>query len=209
MTCHGIDRAFTHPEVCIGWYPATAVVATKIRTQPGGGHIVRALKPGAGLGLQSGRNPEACPEPALRVPIVGPDDQEYFWCYSRAGRFAGWVRARDVDFDSRAEDKAPLLGPTAKDFEVGRTLPQPRRQSGCGRPVEGEPEYLVSVRDTLLRYSERGAAFHYLHEGDLVRLLLVGAPHGFAFCEVIQVGPGASLRPGTRGWVPQAALEEA
>lgn len=204
--CFGISRAFMHPDVRIGWYPARTRVATVITTKPGGGLLVKSLIEHAGIALQSVRNPRGEADPPMRPPVTGIDGEKYAWCYSRAGTLAGWIAVDDVEPDPNAASKPPLLGPAGRDFEVGRTLPQEKKPSGCGRISRTKPLRRVEARDTFLRYSERGSAFHYLHAGDVVRLILVDAPHGFCFVEVQQAGPGSSVHPGYRGWTQQVSL---
>lgn len=206
MTCHGYDRAYTHPEVRIGWWPLRAVRETRIVTASLEGRTLKILQPGAGLGRQSVRNPRGLLAPSPRPAVVGADGYSYVWCYSRAGTITGWVRRQDVEVDPDSLSKPPLLGPGGLDFECDRTTPRIKLPSGCGDVSSRKPLRKVAARDTYLRYSPRGTAFHYLRRGDVVRLILVDGPHGFAFCEVVSVGPGSLCRPGAQGWVTQVSL---
>jgi hypothetical protein len=164
------------------------------------------LAPGAGIGVQSARNPKRSPNPPQRQSVIGVDGARWVWCYSRAGSQTGWVRFDDIEY-ARDLSKPPLSGPARLDFEVGRTHPKAKKPSGCGKPSPTKPLRRVKSVDTYLRYSPRGTAFHHLHEGDLVRLLLVNGPQGFAFCEVRKVGCNATAKVGSRGWILQNSLE--
>ena len=207
MTCYSLDRAFQHPEVCIGWYPYVTLGETEIRTAPAGGHLLKAMMKGGGLGVQSVRNPAAGATPPVRPAVNG-----WLWCYARSTGDTGWVRASDVAPDPDASKKPPLRGPGLWDFEVGRPAvggrvgPRTKKPNGCGYLSARQPLRRVKARTVSLRYSGRGTAFHYLHKGDVVRLLLVDAPAGYAFVEVVSADVP---RPGTRGWVGQAHLEAA
>lgn len=205
MTCHGIDKAYQHPDVCIGWYPYVTLTETEIRTSPGGGRRLKSMIKGGGIGVQSVRNPSAGANPPVRPAVMG-----WLWCYSRATGDTGWIRAADVGVDPFSGDKAALRGPGGYDFEVGRAAadgrigPRAKKPNGCGEISRTRPLRRVSARTVALRYSGRGTAFHYLHEGDVVRLLIVDAPAGYAFCEVVSSSgvPGAR----TRGWIGQSHL---
>jgi hypothetical protein len=205
--CHGFAKAYQHPDVRIGWAPYVAVTETEIRSNPGGGTLLKSLIKGGGVGYQSVRNPTGSLNPELRLP-VHVYGEEYAWVYSRAGTITGWIRLADIAPDPNAGSKSPLRGPGGFDFEIGNPLtpPLPKRPSGCGSISKTKPLRRVASRETYLRYSPRGTAYHYLHKDDIVRLLLVDGPHGFGFCEVVEARQGSPLRPGTRGWIQQMSL---
>lgn len=211
--CHGIKRAYQHPDVCIGWYPMRTTEPTVIMTDPVNGTVIKELIQHAGVGRQSVRNPAALPEPEPRLAVSGPNGKRYLWCYSRAGSYTGWIDAALLEKDPDAASKSVLLGPGGFDFEVGRPRdngwvgPLPKRASGCGEVSKTQPLRRVKARDTYLRYSPRGTAFHYLHKGDVIKLLIVDGPHGFGFGEIVSVAEGSLLKVGTRGWVTQISLE--
>lgn len=204
--CHNIRGAWQHSDVCIGWFPFVAITNCNVVTNP---HdpttVLKELRPGSGVGWQSARNPTASPTPPMRRPRDG-----YAWVYTRAGTITGWVKADALAADPGAASKPPLLGPGGYDFEVGRARddgwvgPLPKKPSGCGKVSLSKPLMRVSVRDTYLRYSPRGTSYHYLHRGDLVRLLIVNGPHGFAFGEVVDAD-GLAF-PGVRGWLLHESL---
>lgn len=207
MECYGLKGAYQHPDVRIGWAPYVTTQDTEIRSDPDGGTLLKSLIKGSGVAWQSVRNPSGSPTPPLRMPIHR-NGYTYVWVYSRAGTHTGWIRYDHIKEDSDSIFKPPLLGPGGFDFEIGRTLPLPKKPSSCGRVSHSRPKRKVKARETYLRYSERGTAFHYLHRGDIVQLLLVDAAHGFAFCEVLVVyNPNSGARIGTRGWIQQEALE--
>ena len=65
----------------------------------------------------------------------------------------------------------------------------------------------MTATDVYLRYSGRGTAFHYLHQGDVVRKLISNGPGGYAFVEVVKTAePGGPVFSGYRGWVSQTHL---
>ena len=207
MTCHGIKGAFQHPDVRIGWYPFRANRVLEVRTKPNGGQLIKTVPKYGGLALQSTRNPESEPlDPRQRIPILMPDGEIYSWVYTRTGTLQGWVNKAMIEVDPDAANKTPLLGPAKRDFEVGRTLPLPKMKSGCGNVSKTQPLRRVKVRETYLRYSPRGTAFHYLHEDDIVRLLIVDGGHGFGFCEVISLTTGSAAKIGSRGWIQHVSL---
>jgi hypothetical protein len=206
VTCYGINKAYQHPEVCIGWYPFVTTSETEIRTAPNGGHLLKAMIKGGGVGVQSVRNPRAEATPPPRPAVNG-----WLWCYARSTGDTGWIRADDVVADPDADTKPALRGPGLWDFEVGRPAPdgrvgpRPKKPNGCGYLSAMTPLRRVAARTVALRYSGRGTAFHYLHEGDLVRLLIVNAPAGYAFCEVVETKNGVPYK-GARGWLGQSHL---
>lgn len=204
--CYGIKGAFQHPDVRIGWAPFVSLVETEVRTNPGGGHLLKSLIKGGGVAYQSVRNPNGSSNPALR-PTVTVEGEEYAWVYTRAGDVTGWIRRDDIARDPNSASKPPLSGPGGLDFEIGRTTPLPKRPSGCGRVSKTKPLRRVAARETYLRYSPRGTAFHYLHRDDVVRLLLVDGAHGFGFGEVISRAPNSAVKVGSRGWMMQESLE--
>ena len=202
MSCHGIEGAFQHPDVNIGWRRGTARAATTIRTKPGAGVVLHELDAGDGCGIQSVRNPDRDADPVTRPSVAGAGGQDYIWVYARDGGKTGWVRRADVERLPPSDDGHPLGGPTKLhlDFEVGVTTPKPKRPSSCGRPSPTQPNRTVTAAELHLRYSPRGTSFHYLHEGDMVQVLLVDAA-GFSFVKVVEAAPDGSARPGSRGWV--------
>ena len=202
MTCYGLDRAYMHPDVVIGWYPFAANVATEIRTSTHGrGRLLSPVRRGATVGVQSVRNPRSDPNPARR-----PDFDGYVWCYTLKGGFTGWVKLSDL-VPRATPPESPLDGPGGYDFEVGKTLPRLKRPNGCGKLSLFRPKRRVTATDVYLRYSGRGTAFHYLHEGDIVRKLISNGPGGYAFVEVVRTAePGGPVFSGYRGWVSQTHL---
>lgn len=202
MSCHNIEGAWQHQEVVIGWYPYTVLRSTPVLTKPGGGNLIGTLGQGNGIGLQSVRNPSHSKTPSKRPLVRG-----YAWCYSRSQGWAGWVKFDDIKFDQNPS-KPPLKGPAGLDFEVGRTKPAHKQPSGCGSVSKTKPKRCVDSRETYLRYSPRGTAFHYLHKDDVVKLLIVDGPQGFAFCEVLKVSTGSAAKKGSRGWILAEALKE-
>lgn len=205
MTCFDIYRAFQHNEVLIGWRPYRTNQTTEIRTKPGCGNLVHTLDKGDGVGLQSARNPEGSSSPPGRLAFVTDDGTKYAWGYARSGSHTGWIKFDDLYYDPNPE-VPPLKGPGGFDFECDRTEPSEKSGPGCGKISKTKPTRTVVVRDVYLRFSPRGTALHYLHQGDVVRLLLVDGPHGFAFCEVIQAASDGSATTGTRGWISHNAL---
>jgi hypothetical protein len=205
MPCHGIAGAFQHDDVKIGWYPYRAIRTTEIRSLPGAGDVRKTLAPGEGIGVQSVRNPTGSSFPAQRQSVIRSGKQ-YVWCYSRSLSKTGWVPFFDIEYHPDA-NKPPLGGPAGIDFEVGRSRPVQKKPSGCGKVSKTKPVRRVAAEDTYLRYSPRGTAFHNLHRGDRVKLLIVDGPSGFAFCQVVQIGHGATVYRGTRGWILASSLD--
>lgn len=205
--CHGIKRAYQHPDVRIGWFPKRTNQPTVITSDPVNGRVLKELIEHAGVGVQSVRNPAGLPDPEPRLAVTGPNGKRYLWCYSRAGTITGWIDAAHLETDPDAVSKSPLLGPGGFDFEVGRTEPLPKKASGCGSVSHTQPLRQVKTRETYLRYSPRGTAFHYLHKGDVIKLLIVDGPHGFGFGEVVSAAEGSLLKRGARGWIQQVSLE--
>lgn len=205
MTCFGLAGAFQHSDVSIGWYPGRATVSTEILSKPGGGHVVDALPAGDGFCRQSVRNPLCSATPSLRPAVLGSDGRRYVWGYRRDGSKTGWVRADHVERDPAAYRKREAKGPAGEDFEAGRGVPRRGLKSGCGKLSLSKPERRVKARDVHLRYSPHGTSFHYLHAGDVVRLLLVDGPQGYVFVQVIEAD--GSARSGVRGWVAATGLE--
>lgn len=203
MTCYGLDRAFMHPDVVIGWYAYTVVApdGTDIRTNTHGrGSLIWHSRKGATIGVQSVRNPTSSPTPPRRPAFDG-----YVWCYSVMGSHTGWVKLSDLAPLSHAA--SPLDGPGGYDFEVGLTLPRPKKPNGCGKLSLFRPKRRVAAKNVYLRYSGRGTAFHFLHEGDIVRKLISNGPGGYAFVEVVKTAePGGPVFSGYRGWVGQEHL---
>lgn len=207
MICHNVERAFQHPDVRIGWYPHVAIAETEVRTAPGAGTLLKTIPKTGGLGWQSTRNPQDQPLFPHKRPIFWKTPTEgYAFCYTRAGSVTGWVREADIAPDPLSYTKPPLNGPGGYDFEVGRTEPRLKKANGCGKVSRTKPLRVVDRRDLYLRYSGRGTAFHYLHRGDIVRLLLVDAIGGYGFIEVVSCSPRGPVHPGYRGWLEQAAL---
>lgn len=208
MECYGIKRAFQHKDVRIGWAPFVAVRDTQIRSNPGAGTLLKNLPKNGGLGYQSVRNPTGDPNPPLRLPVT-VKGEKYAWVYSRAEDKTGWVKLADIAPDPNAASKPALDGPGGYDFEIGRTPPLEKKSNSCGKISLTRPYRKVAARDTYLRYSPRGTAFHYLHKDDLVKLILVNAEKNtFAFCEVVSIRDweNSPVRPGYRGWIFQNAL---
>lgn len=207
MPCHNLLGAFQHPEVVIGWYRCVAIHDTEVRSAPGAvGHVLKNVRAGATLGRQSVRNPKSSPTPARR-PCVRVDGKLWAWCYTHAGSVTGWVNIADLE-EEIDQTKPPLRGPGGYDFEVGRSLPLPKKKNGCGDLSKTKPIRTIASLTVYLRYSGRGTAFHYLHRGDKVRVLIVNAPAGYCFVEVIEVAPGSGARPGSRGWLTHDSLKE-
>jgi hypothetical protein len=205
MPCYGLPGAFQHPEVVIGWYRMRAIRATDVRTAPGAcGIVVKTASKGATLGRQSVRNPDSRPDPPRRDGVL-IDGVMWVWCYTLSGSAQGWVNVADlreeIDFNVTA-----LNGPGHYDFEVFRSLPRVKKNNGCGTLSPTRPIKTVRSVDTYLRYSGRGTAFHYLHRGDRVRVLISDAPAGFCFVEVVEVAPGSAAKVGSRGWLLHEAL---
>lgn len=204
--CYGVRRAFMHKDVRIGWAPYVALQETEIRSNPGAGTLLKTVPKGGGLGYQSVRNPRGEANPSLRLPVT-VYGEKYAWVYSRAGDVTGWIRLADIAKDPGAWQKPALDGPGGYDFEVNRTPPLEKKSNSCGKISLTRPLRRVKARDTYLRYSPRGTAYHFLHEGDVVKLLLVNAEgRSFAFVEVIGVRQGSPARVGTRGWILQNSL---
>ena len=211
MTCFDVPDAFGHREVNIGWFPFRAKRDTEIRTIPGAGNLIAPAPAGKGLGVQSVRNPDRKDIIPRRKAEPAADGRPWVWCYRRQGAKTGWINFDDIEPDAD-KSKPPLTGPARLDFEVGRTSPGPHSASGCGRDVRGRPRAervrVVKAQDVYLRYSPRGTAKHYLHDGEEVLLLLVDGPHGFAFAEVLASSDGNPAKPRTRGWILAAALRQ-
>lgn len=206
MECYGIKRAFQHKDVRIGWYPYVATKTTTIRSNPLTGSDLKVVGKGGGLGYQSVRNPLGDPNPPRRLPAT-IDGVAYAWVYARAGDITGWIPLADIGVDPNSASKPALDGPGGYDFEVGRTLPLEKKSNSCGKISLTRPLRVVTAREVYLRYSPRGTAFHFLHEGDVVKLLLVNAEKGsYAFVEIVASRQGSPARPGTRGWIWQNAL---
>lgn len=201
MSCHGVKGAHQHPDVNIGWRLGAARRATEIRTKPGRGEVVGRLDAGDGCGIQTVRNPARRAKPATRPPVKGADGNMYIWIYARDGSDTGWVREGDIARMPANPDRPPLRGPAGLDFEVGRTLPRPKRPSGCGKVSARKPTKTVDAREAHLRYSPRGTSFHYLHRGDRVKVLLANAAQGFHCVQVVKTDGDNSAREGARGWI--------
>lgn len=198
MECHGIKGAFQSIDVRIGWYPAVAERPTAVRTSPrADGRVLKEIPKGGGVGMQSVRNPTGSATPSRR-----PSRNGYVWCYTRAGSVTGWVFEDDLGPDEDSLSKPPLNGPAGYDFEVYRTLPQPKKPSGCGKRSLTQRTLTVAAREVFLRYSPRGTAFHYLHRGEKVKVLIALGPHGFIFVEVVE-----GETKGSRGWTTAGALD--
>jgi hypothetical protein len=210
MACLGIADAYQHRDVNIGWYPYRTTRATQIRTIPGAGLVVASVPSGAGLGVQSVRNPGKLSQVPPRAPAMAADGRPWVWCYQRAGTATGWIAAGDIEADQDAA-KPPLKGTAGFDFEVGRTAPGPHSVSPCGHDVSGRPAAdrvrIVKATDVYLRYSPGGTARAYLESGDKVELILVGAAE-FVFVSVLSSSPGNPAGPGSRGWTSLTALEK-
>lgn len=206
MGCHGVEGAFQHPEVNIGWRLGVARRSTEIRTKPGRGELVGRLDGGDGCGIQTVRNPDRKAEPETRPSVDGRDGEQYIWVYARAGSKTGWVRKDDIERLPVDRDKPPLRGPAGLDFEVGRTRPRKKRPSGCGHVSNNQPTKTVNAADAHLRYSPRGTSFHYLHRGDRVQVLLADEGQGFHFVEITDTDADGSARTGGRGWILAEAL---
>jgi len=169
------------------------------------GTLIKSVPKGGGLGYQSVRNPTGDPNPPLRLPVT-IDGIKYAWVYSRAGDRTGWIKYDDIEPDTNSLSKPALDGPGGYDFEVGRTPPLEKKPNSCGKISLTRPTRTITSRDTYLRYSPRGTAFHYLHKGDIVKVLLVNAEKdSFAFVEVLEAGSGSPVKPGYRGWILQNA----
>jgi hypothetical protein len=205
VSCHGIRAAYQHNEVNIGWFSFRAIRRTLVRTKPGAGNVIDFLDQGRYCGRQSVRNPHRKSDPAMRLSQRGADGQFHCWVYTRKETATGWVAVRDLD-QFADPDKRPLTGPAGLDFEVGRGTPALKEPSGCGKVSGERPIKRVQARETYLRYSPRGTAFHYLHRGDLVKLLIVDGPQGFCFVEVVQSSRDGGVPREARGWVLAESL---
>ena len=205
MTCYGVDRAFQHPDVRIGWYPMRTIEETELRTYPGSlGSLLRPVPKYGGVGRQSTRNPQDQP----LNPHPRPEVNGWVWCYVRATGHTGWLPAASLEVDAGGADRPPLRGPGGYDFEVGRTEPMLKKPNGCGSLSKFQPHRMVKARTATLRYSARGTAFHYLHAMDKVKLLIVNAPGGYALAEVTALANGRQFPVvGTRGWIAHDALD--
>lgn len=205
--CHGLDRAFQHIDVRIGWFPMRAKQEVWITSKPNGGFKLKKVPRKGGVALQSARNPTGSATPPKRLPVDG-----CAWVYSRAGTITGWVPLSALELDPDAASKPPLLGPAGYDFQIGRLNrngeygPLPKKSNSCGKLSRTKPLRMVEAHTTYLRYSGRGTAFHILHYGDKLRLYIVDSNSGFAFGEVTYATPGSSVKVGSRGWIMQESL---
>lgn len=207
MSCHGLTGAFQHKDVNIGWRLGEAKVETRIRTKPGGGEVLHVLEVGRRCGIQSVRNPDRKPDPETRPSVTGANSHTYIWVYARKSGKTGWVRSDHIQRTGPIDPEHPLGGPTPQghDFEVGVTEPKPKGPSACGHRSTNTPTRTVEAQEMHLRYSPRGTSFHYLHQGDKVKVLLDGASE-FSFVEVTHAAPDGSAKRGTRGWVMREFL---
>jgi hypothetical protein len=207
MSCHGCRGAFQHHEVNIGWRLGEALRETKIRTKPGAGTVLRVMEQGDRCGIQTVRNPQRKARPVTRRPVTGAGEHEYIWVYARKSGKTGWVRSDHILRTGPIDPEHPLGGPTEEhlDFEVGVTKPKKKGRSSCGRLSATRPRKTVMARDLHLRYSPGGTSFHYLHEGDEVKVLLEGA-RAFCFVVVLHAAADGSAHKNTRGWVLATSL---
>jgi hypothetical protein len=203
MDCFDIDKAYQNHQVNIGWRLGKAVcpTSTAIRTLPGAGVRVGTLKAGAGCGLQSVRNPHRSPHPDPRGVEHDADGVAYVWIYARRNSKTGWVRQQDIAQLPPGSPDQPLIGPAGADFEIGNGHPAHKRKSGCGRRSKRRPIKTITRPYTYLRYSAHGTAFHYLHRGDKVKVLIINDHLGSEFVEVVGLAGGATVGIGARGWI--------
>lgn len=207
MSCHGLNRAFQHYEVNIGWYPYRATQTTHVHSKPGCGLILAEVREHAGVALQSVRNPRASDRPPLRPPTRGVDGELYVWGYRREGAITGWIRQHDLERDPDAAQKPPCDGPASMDFEVGRQHCQPGAHNGCGTLSTTRPLMTVTATTAHLRYSAHGTSYHILHKGDKGRVLIANAPQGNHFLEITHATADGSARARMRGYVSTTALK--
>lgn len=215
MTCFGIDGAYNHREVNIGWFRYVVTSETSIRTIPGGGNHIATLARGQGLGAQSKRNPDAQRHIDQRPAAHAPDGRPFLWCYARKDGNTGWVAADDIAPDHDVHEpllKGPMGPRHGHDFEVGHGTPNANKtNTGCGHDLRDRPRgerlRVVHANEVYLRYSPKGTAYQYLHAGDRVLLLIAANPDDFAFVEVLESSHGNPADPATRGWIIADSLK--
>jgi hypothetical protein len=210
LSCHGIDRAFQHPDVNIGWRPYRSKTGTnvQIRSKPSGhGELMGALTHAEGCGLQSVRNPRRSDKPASRPFIKGDEGRWYGWIYQRAGSHTGWVPADLIEPDPNFASKSYCDGPASWDFEIGRQPCPQKKPSGCGDVSTSGHVVVVTAATMYIRYSPHGTAVHFAHEGDKIKLLIVNGPEGEHFGEITEAAADGSLRAGHRGWFEAAHVK--
>ncbi|HEX5926846.1 MAG TPA: hypothetical protein VFY45_23680 [Baekduia sp.] len=202
MACHGIEHAYQHNDVNIGWRLGRALKRTSIRTLPGAGTVVSALSEGKQCGLQTVRNPRHVTHPDPRSVEHDAAGRPWVWAYARKSCKTGWVCLDDIAQLPPGPPDQPLKGPHRLDFEVGNGMPRDKHGPGCGKASKRKPVKTVSRPYTYLRYSPHGTAFHYLHHGDKVRVLLIHDRQGCEFVEVVHIARGGTARAGsTSGWM--------
>lgn len=213
--CHGVDGAFRHGDVNIGWYPMRAIAPCEIRSQPGpgAGELVGTMGIGNTCGRQSVRNPHFKPNPPRRRSVKR-GGEAYVWVYSRKGSKTGWAPVSAlIETPLGDGSRPPLNGPAREDFEVGHPagMGTRGRGPGCGKLSQNRPIRRVKAQTVHLRFSARGTSKHYLHHGDRVKVLIADATAGFHFVQIVSLTNEqvASARRGMRGWIHSQALEAA
>lgn len=199
MTCHNLSRAFTHDEVCCGYYPFRTIAPLKGYSKPGAGHEMVALPKHGGFAIQSVRNPHRLADPGPRPLIRG-----YAWGYARATGISCYVDFAQLEYH---ESSKLCTGPAGEDYEAGHDYrPREKKPNGCGHLAEKRLVKRVNARETHIRYSARGTSWSYLHYGDTVEVLIPDAPQGFSFVKVLTASPDGGVKPGAFGYVWTKAL---
>lgn len=214
MPCHGIDGAFGHHEVQVGFYAIKATEPGEIRSKPGKGRgvLIADCAKNEPLAAYGVRNPSASDTPAPR-PAVMRDGEPWIYLYRRAGSLTGWFPRRLTVPDAREHknwktgERSYADGPASQDFEVGPQKCRAKKPSGCGKLSAAKPMVRVKTETTHVRYSPRGTSVHYAHEGDEFQVLIANGPQGFHFGVCTKAAADGSLKKDMRGWFLAASVE--
>jgi hypothetical protein len=153
--------------------------------------VKRLVLAGHHFGWQSVRNPSLRAYPVPRPAVNG-----YLWGYVHGYGDTGWMKETALT-KLNLGDGPRLNGPAGQDFQVGVSMPTPKKKPRwrIGRAIRGRR--VVTSRELYIRYSPRGTAFGYLLEGDVVEVRWLGL-RGFACVTVVK---SDSVEEGSTGWV--------
>lgn len=200
----GVSGCWDQYSVEVCWRPYKTNKDTAVYYDPSTAHRIPlccgrstdgTLAKGAGVCLQSTRNPDCADAPPQRSATNG-----FVWGYKRSGSIAGWIPQGDLDVDSGA---TACCGPGGKDFPCG----QPTASCAKSNPCNGGPQSgagrsgraTVTATDASLRYAPQSTQFHWLRQGDVVDLKCYSSA-GYYCCTVVS-SQYANAPVGSTGWV--------